>query len=376
MTVSAASHLRDHAKVARAAPGQATIVFMPAESDSSRNMVATVADIDAAGDEQALRAAVKRAQQAVAAELGRHTPTLALAAGWSEAMRSTVATAARLGAGLEPGSEPRWTWFVSGSVGRGEAVPGSDVETLVALADDVDDDGKSRALTLAAEVHTLLESCGLLLDDNGVLGSRLRFCRRDMSWAEGIERWAAEPEADRGVVMLGLLADAWSVTETERRERLRPHAIAAARRHAIARKSMLQDATYVRASIPGRLRIFATQVDRADLKAAVIDPIVKIARWGALSAGSDALTTMERLNDAAAASVLDSDDASSLRDCYVALSRIRWRLRTGPWLDGTPVDDTVSMSALAPQERATVRGVAREVSGIRRKLAFLSSIPH
>ena len=345
---------------------------MSVDETSGRGIAAAVAEIDGASNEAMLLAAVKGARQAVAAELGRHTPTLAVAAGWSEAMRTTVATAARLVAG---GESPRWTWFVSGSVGRGEAVPGSDVETLIALADDVDDAGKSHALTLAAEVHTLLEQCGLPLDDNGVLASRLRFCRRDVSWTDGIERWAADPEHDRGVVMLGLLADAWSVTLTERGERLRPHALAAAQRHPIARKSMLQDATWARSGIPSRLRILARQADRADLKAAVIDPIVKIARWGALSAGSEALTTMERLNDAAAAKVLDTDDASILRDCYVALSRIRWRIRTGPWLAGEPVDDTVSMSELPPQERATLRTVAREVSGIRRKLNFLASIP-
>lgn len=369
------SHLCDHINRARAARGQATIILMSDQPQAERGLMATVAEIDGAGDEATLRAAVKRAQQAVAAQLGRHTPTLTLAAAWSEAVRATVATAARVVAAASGAPEPRWTWFVSGSVGRGEAVPGSDVETLVALADDVDDDGKTHALTLAAEVHALLEGCGLALDDNGVLASRLRFCRRDASWADGIERWAAEPDKDRGVVMLGLLADAWSVTEVERRERLRPHVIAAARRHPIARKSMLQDATFVRGTIPSRLRIFATQVDRADLKSAVIDPIVKIARWGALSANSEALTTMERLNDAAAASVLEAGDAESLRDCYVALSRIRWRLRTSPWLSGERVDDVVSMSDLAPQERATLRTIGREVSGIRRKLDFLSSMP-
>ena len=342
----------------------------------NRGLMATIAEIDAAGNEAMLRAAVKRAQQAVVAELGGHTPTPTLAAAWSEAVRTTVATTARLVAGASGAPEPRWTWFVSGSIGRGEAVPGSDVETLVALADDVSEQGKTHALTLTADVHALLEACGLPLDSNGVLASRLRFSRRDASWAEGIERWAAQPDQDRGVMMLGLLADAWSVTEVGRRERLRPHVLAAIGRHPIARKSMLQDAIAVRSSIPSRLRIFATQVNRADLKSAVIDPIVKIARWGALSAGSEALTTMQRLNDAAAASVIDTDDASSLQDCYAALSRIRWRLRTAPWLSGERVDDVVSMSDLAPQERATLRSIAREVNGVRRKLDFLSSMPN
>jgi hypothetical protein len=34
------------------------------------------------------------------------------------------------------------------------------------------------------------------------------------------------------------------------------------------------------------------------------------------------------------------------------------------------------MSDLAPQERATLRSIAREVNGVRRKLEFLSSMPN
>ncbi|HNM95187.1 MAG TPA: putative nucleotidyltransferase substrate binding domain-containing protein [Mycobacterium sp.] len=339
---------------------------MSADEPPRGGIVATIAEIDAAPDEATLQAVLGRARAAVAAEWDRRaTPTPALAAAWSEAMRTTVATVARLVGRAEA---PAWTWFVSGAVGRGEAVPGSRLETLVSLSDDVDDAGKARALVLAADVHAVLERCGLPLDGHGVLASRSRFCRRDVSWEDGIERWAADPAADRGVVMIGLLADAWSVTEAARGERLRPLVIAAARRHAAARTAMLRDAASVRAGIPSRLRILATQDDRVDLEAAVIDPIVKIARWGALSAGSHALSTTDRLNHAAAGSVIDTDDASTLCDCYGALSRIRWSRRTAPWLAGGPVDDTVSMSGLAPQERATIRTVAREVGAVRRKL--------
>ncbi|TXI43906.1 MAG: hypothetical protein E6Q57_12405 [Mycobacterium sp.] len=339
---------------------------MSADEPPRGGIVATIAEIDAAPDEATLQAVLGRARAAVAAEWDRRaTPTPALAAAWSEAMRTTVATVARLVGRAEA---PAWTWFVSGAVGRGEAVPGSRLETLVSLSDDVDDAGKARALVLAADVHAVLERCGLPLDGHGVLASRSRFCRRDVSWEDGIERWAADPAADRGVVMIGLLADAWSVTEAARGERLRPMVIAAARRHAAARTAMLRDAASVRAGIPSRLRILATQDDRVDLEAAVIDPIVKIARWGALSAGSHALSTTDRLNHAAAGSVIDTEDASTLCDCYGALSRIRWSRRTAPWLAGGPVDDTVSMSGLAPQERATIRTVAREVGAVRRKL--------
>jgi CBS domain-containing protein len=335
---------------------------------SDRGIAATIGDIDAASDEQQLRAGVLQARQAVAAELRTHTPTLTLAAAWSEVMRQSVATAARLVAGDKP---LKWTWFVSGSVARGDAIPGSDVETLIALDDGTDDAGKSEVLALAADVHALLERCELSPDTNGVLASRSRFCRSQANWAESIERWCADPAEDRGVVMTGLLADAAGVDRAD--DELRSQTIEAARRHPVSRAAMLQDATAVRASIPSRLRVFATHDDTVDLKLAAVDPIVKIARWAALSAGSTAISTLERLNDAAAAKVLDADDASILRDCYFSLSRLRWRVRAGAWMKGEPITERVALSALAPAERASLRTVAREVSGIRRKLTFLAS---
>jgi signal-transduction protein with cAMP-binding, CBS, and nucleotidyltransferase domain len=109
-----------------------------------------------------------------------------------------------------------------------------------------------------------------------------------------------------------------------------------------------------------------------DLKLA-IDPVVKIARWAVLATGSDALSTLARLDAAAAARVLDADDVSSLRDCIAWLLRFRWRTRAGAFLDGRRVSDVVSLSETPPQERAMLRSVAREVSGISRELTYLAS---
>jgi CBS domain-containing protein len=313
---------------------------------------------------------IDRALGAVAAELRAHTPAPALAAAWSEVLRHGVATAVRLAPG-----QSDWTWFVSGSVARGEAAPGSDVETMVAIGDAVDDEGKTELLARAADVHALLERCGIRGDANGVLASRPRFCRRLSSWAEGVERWTVDPREDRGVVMTGLLADStgvWSSADVPHDE-LRAQTVTAVGRSYPARQAMLQDATAVRAGFPSRLRVFATHADAVDLKLAAVDPVVKIARWAALSAGSDALSTLGRLDDAAAAKVLDADDVSSLRECFGWLLRFRWRTRAGAFLDGRRVSDVVSLSETPPQERAMLRSIAREVAGIRRKLIYLAS---
>jgi CBS domain-containing protein len=68
-----------------------------------------------------------------------------------------------------------------------------------------------------------------------------------------------------------------------------------------------------------------------------------------------------------------SNDVSSLRDCFAWLLRFRWRTRAGAFLDGRRVSDVVSLSETPPQERAMLRTVAREVSGISRELTYLAS---
>ncbi|WP_319457804.1 MULTISPECIES: putative nucleotidyltransferase substrate binding domain-containing protein [unclassified Mycobacterium] len=339
---------------------------------SGRGIAATIRDIDVASDEPRLRAGLDRAFDAVGAELRAHTPASTLAAAWSEVLRHAVGAAARIESGADV---PQWTWFVSGSGARGEAAPGSDVETMVMLADTVEGATKTALLARAAEVHALLERCGVLGDANGVLASRPRFCRRRLSWAEGIEQWTANPRDDRGVVMTGLMADSTAVWGTlgVADDELRGQNLKAVGRNYPVRQAMLQDATATRAAFPSRLRMFTTHADTVDLKLVAIDPVVKIARWAGLVADSDALSTTQRLEAAAAAKALDADDVSSLLECHQWLVRFRWRIRAGAFLDGRRVSDLVSLSELAPQERAMLRSVAREVAGISRKLTYLAS---
>ncbi|BBZ27724.1 hypothetical protein MMAD_20190 [Mycolicibacterium madagascariense] len=343
---------------------------MPAAHPTGRGVAAAITAIDAATDEALLRAGVERARAAIADELRSHTPAAALAAAWSEVLRHAVVAGVRLCGPAD------WTWFVSGSVARGEAAPGSDVETMVVLGDAVGDGEKVALLGRAAGVHALLERCGVPGDANGVLASRPRFCRRAASWTDGIQRWSAHPREDRGVVMTGLLADSAGVPDPSARrpaDLLRAGVVAAAERNYPVRQAMLQDATAVRASVPSRLRVFARTADAVDVKLAVMDPVVKIARWAAVSAHSDALSTPTRLDHAVAAHVLGADDASSLRDCFDWLLRWRWRRRAQRFLAGDRVDDLVSLSDMAPHDRATLRSVAREVTGIGRTLDYLAS---
>lgn len=330
------------------------------------DVVEVCTQIDAAHDEDALVEATVPIASLVADSLRMGTSAARFAQVWSTVVRSTVAAAARIGMESSGGS---WTWLVSGSTARDDALPGSDVESILA----VDDSGVDlrNAMDRAAHVHEILDRCGFRGDDKGAVASRKRFCRTRTQWLSGIAGWTEDPVADRGVVMAGLLADSRSVAGEP--VDLRGPLGDAMRLRTRSLRLMLDDSLADRGAIPSRLRVFATRDDVIDLKSAAVQPIVQIARWAALSVGSSALPTAIRLDNASGSTYLSADDAEVLAECHSIVTEIRWRHRASRWLESRSAGDGFALSALSPQDRALIRHVGREVSGIKRKLAYLSS---
>ncbi|MBX8691878.1 hypothetical protein GO011_31000 [Mycobacterium sp. 20091114027_K0903767] len=326
--------------------------------DDARRRVA------AAATENDLVTAAATAHDAVKQVIDTRVGAASVAEAWSAVARAALSTAARL---VAPGMD----WYASGSVGRGDALPGSDLETLVVRSSDVTVES---ALAQAAHVHDLLACCGLRADDNGAVASRVRFNRTAQEWAIGIGRWAADPAADRGVVMIGLLADAVPVEPVLGGNiDLRDQVGIAARAQPASLTAMLQDATFARAYIPSRLRVLTSGDGGVDIKLAAVDPVVRIARWAALSCGSDALPTADRIAAAAGTRFLDADDARVLAKCHAIGSSIRWRVRAARWASDADVDERVELSELPPQDRTALRSIGRELTGVRRKLDYLAS---
>ncbi|CQD12707.1 cyclic nucleotide-binding protein [Mycolicibacterium conceptionense] len=328
--------------------------------------------IASAGGESDLVTAAAAAHDAVRTVIRPSRPGAAsLAQAWSAVARAALSTAARL---VAPGIR----WYASGSVGRGDALPGSDLETVAVRGDDIT---LESALAQAAHAHELLACCGFRADDNGAVASRVRFNRTAQEWAAGIGRWAADPTSesgcgwiptsDRGVSWSGC----WPPRALGDGPDLRDQAGIAVRAQPRALVAILQDATYPRAYIPSRLRALTSGDARIDIKHAAVDPVVRIARWAALSCGSDALPTAERIGAAAGTRYLDPDDARVLAKCHAIGSSIRWRVRAARWDTNSeaPADEHVELSNLSPQDRTALRSIGRELSGVRRKLDYLAS---
>ncbi len=320
--------------------------------------------IAAAATESDLVTAAATAHDAVKQVIDTRVGAASVAEAWSAVARAALSTAARL---VAPGMD----WYASGSVGRGDALPGSDLETVVVRSSDATAES---ALAQAAHVHDLLACCGLRADDNGAIASRVRFNRTAQDWAIGIGRWASDPAADRGVVMIGLLADAVPVEPVLGGNMdLRDQVGIAARAQPVSLTAMLQDSTFARAYIPSRLRVLTSGDGGVDIKLAAVDPVVRIARWAALSCGSDALPTADRIAAAAGTRYLDADDARVLAKCHAIGSSIRWRVRAASWNSDVDVDERVELSELPPQDRTALRSIGRELTGVRRKLDYLAS---
>lgn len=318
-------------------------------------------EVAAADNTKALLAACRSAHATVRQLAETRTGAASVAAAWSALGRSALACAGRLV------SPTAGTWYASGSIGRGDALPGADLDTLFVRADTVATDA---ALRHAIEVHDLLAECGFPADANGATAARGQFNRAAHEWTVGVAKWTTDAAADRGVVMMGLLADAVPVTDGPD---LRGQLGVAARAHPDALAAMLQDATHARAQVPSRLRVLTTGDIGVDVKHAAVDPAVRIARWAALSCGSAALPTNTRIRDAAGSRYLDGEDAEALEKCYAIGSSIRWRLRGLRWTPGEPVDERVDLSTLSPQDRTALRSIGRELNGVRRKLDYLAS---
>ena len=242
--------------------------------------------------------------------------------------------------------------WVTGSLGRGEALPGSDLDALAVTATP------DRGFDADA-----LQVPGVVADPNGATPLQRRLRRTPDDWRDAATRWAADPHTDRGVVMIGLLADARPVGDTPDLDL--PGVLAAAvRAHPLCLHAVLSDALahrpHVRPAFP------LVPAPSVDPKRDLLTPVRKLARWAALAGGTGGYTTGERLTGARAGEFLDADEIADLQRCHHEILDIVTRRA----LDGTGADGPVPLGGFRPAERATIRWVSRTVAGIQRVLDY------
>ncbi|PWJ53057.1 CBS domain-containing protein [Quadrisphaera granulorum] len=270
----------------------------------------------------------------------------------------------------------RFTWLALGSGGRREAVPSSDLDAAVVLDDGLSTDEVEAYRAAVADVVVELRSMGLASDEHGANPSHRLFSRTASQWRDGAREWLSDPSQaqgavpSKGTVLVSLLVDGRPVVGDPEAPSVR-EAFHELRTHPAAMRLLLHQALVTRARLPSGWDVLRGRGGSFDVKAHALTPIVHLARWSALSAGSPALGTVDRLRATAGTVVLPQVEASTLVEIFELLQRLRLRHQLEQLDAGEAATDVVVIDKLSPIDRSVIRQAVREVAAVQRRAANL-----
>ncbi|MFD4599400.1 putative nucleotidyltransferase substrate binding domain-containing protein [Streptomyces sp. NPDC058464] len=262
-------------------------------------------------------------------------------------------------------STEAFTWLSLGSNGRREALLSSDIDAAASFDNAFDAAGIARYRPMFQKVAEVLEEAGLAHDRHGVSPANPKFARTHADWARAGRDWITAPEVDDAVIMTCLLIDGRPIHG----DRGLPEVVRVfgdLRMHPRT-MSMLLAASIAQSGRPAPWRR-----KKVDLKAQFLLPIANIARWAALSVGSTALPTDDRLLAASGSDMLTETDATALADAFDAVQGIRLAWQMEQATAGRAPTDVVRLEHLTPVDRAILAEVTRVVVGSQRRMGNMA----
>jgi CBS domain-containing protein len=359
--------------------------------DSGRRLIGVLDDVDLMASERRapfrLRAQIARSPDAAAVAqaaselrdtvIALHDAKLPAAA-ISRAIASIHDSATRRLIDLaraELGSPPvPCTWLATGSFGRFEPFPGSDVDSALAWQGP-DDDTALRAWMRAFAKRVLdgLAAAGFTSDEQGAVATSPLFARSIEAWETAARAWVEHPDRGRGLMLLSVVVESapvWGTTTVAER-------LAAAFARSPNRGLMLRRlALAALAERPPtgfrrhRVLLWSGERQALDIKKAGLLPIEALARWSGLAAGVSAASTRARLEASEAAGTLGGDDAAILRDAFELVSALRMEHQVEQLRAGREPDNLIEPQSLAPLTRTALKEAFRAVTRVQRGIGL------
>ncbi len=109
--------------------------------------------------------------------------------------------------------------------------------------------------------------------------------------------------------------------------------------------------------------------DSLNIRLAAIVPIAALGRWAAAVAGSEEVSTPDRLRSAAAAGALGESQASTLAEAFELALELRIVHQLEQLAANEAPDDLLDPAAMSPLTRSHLRDVFRAVGSVTRELA-------
>jgi CBS domain-containing protein len=276
-------------------------------------------------------------------------------------------------------------WMSLGSHGRREPVPSSDVDSGMAWRDVPDADpitapsrrrlASSRATDymrgIASNVSDCVRVIGWRLDPHGVTASGAFSASSIEDWRRAIEGWLAHPGDNRVLIATSILLDGRIVYGPQRELDVKELLFETGER-AILERRMLRLAL-VKKPPTGFMHDIVVEGSGArkgtfDIKRGGLLPIVDLARYAALRAGSRVTPTLERLRIAAERDILKDDQARILEEAFELFSALRLEHQVQQLESGVEPDNHIDPGRLDPLTRRYLRDAFREVTAVQRAL--------
>ena len=276
-------------------------------------------------------------------------------------------------------------WMSLGSHGRREPVPSSDVDSGMAWRDIPEHDPLSaeprRRLAsartadymsgIAANVADCIRVLGWRLDPHGVTASGSFSASSIEDWQRAIEQWMAHPSDNRVLIATSILLDGRIIYGPSRGIDVKQLLFETGSRQVLERW-MLRLALAAKPPTGFMHDIVVEDSGERkgtfDIKHGGLLPVVDLARYAALRAGSRVTPTIERLRLAAAEGILEPSEARILEEAYELFSALRLEHQVEQLEDGRDPDDRIDPKQLDPLTRRYLRDAFREVAAVQRSL--------
>lgn len=270
--------------------------------------------------------------------------------------------------------------LVLGSTGRRESYPTSDAD--VALVHLGDEDAAAVAgyvSDVASEVVSGLSRCGVPVDTHGVTPADPRFARPLAAWERALARWVEAPQHGDAATYLSALVDGREVWGAGGQELL-TDVLSRTRGQRRLGRVLAQTALRLRppTGFVRDLVVEHTGEHRGmlDLKLGGTAPVTDLARWAAVSAGSTAVDTPTRLQQAAAAGVLRQADSDALSEAFDVVAALRLEVQVEALRRGELPGNHVDPGELGTLRRRALRDAFRAVAHVQRHLqAVVAATP-
>ena len=279
----------------------------------ARSALALGDAIEVAEDVAALAAAFSRVPQVALGLSSDGVGGQDVATVVSNELRAVTARAAALALerlGPDHGAAPApWCLLVLGSGGRGESLLSADQDNaLVHLGDEGDD---AWFAAFGEAIADILDASGVPRCRGGVMAANAPWRGSRRAWATRIDGWLQRSSRD-DLLNVDIFFDPRGVAgDLEIARQLQREAVAAAEKMP-SFIALLGESIAARGSPLGLFGRLRTENGRVDLKRCGLLPLVGFARTLALRVGSTALSTPDRLRDAAVAGRLSDTDAELL----------------------------------------------------------------